>query len=192
MNDGIGRALARGVLASVAGILAMDLYSRAMKKVEQKSSSSEKTRERKQKTAKKKANGALRRLEDISLVGRTNKKDEPATVAVGRIAYERLRGRRPTRQKGAQLGKAVHWGYGLAMGGLWGLLERRIAEGDLKAGLGYGAALWLLGDELAVPLLGLAKGPTAHPPRVHAQALGAHLVYGLTTGAATKILQRVM
>lgn len=191
MNDGIGRAVARGVLASVAGLVAMDLFTRAMKRVG--GGGSGRSRKGAHGGGKsKKANGALRRLDDISLVGTTRKQNEPATVAVGRIAYEKLRGRKPTRAQGAQLGKAVHWGYGLAMGGLWGLLERRIAESDVKAGLGYGAALWLLGDELAVPLLGLSRGPTAHPPGVHARALGAHLVYGLATGAATRVLQRVM
>ena len=178
MNNGIGRALARGALASVAGVAAMDLFFQAIKKLPGGSEEEGDGRRRE------------RRLDDISLVGRQAKEGEPATVAVGRIAYETLRGEEPSRERGARLGKAVHWGYGLAMGALFGLLERRLPDHDLSTGLGYGAALWLLGDELAVPMLGLAKGPTAHPPRVHAQALGAHLVYGLATGAALGALER--
>ena len=176
MNNGIGRALARGTLAGVAGLVAMDLFSRAMKNVGSSSSESDEP-------------DGERRLDDISLVGPHAKEGEPATVAVGRIAYEKVLGSEPSRERGAQLGKAVHWGYGLAVGALFGLLERRLPDNDLGSGLGYGAALWLLGDELAVPLLGLAEGPTAHPARVHVQALGAHLVYGLATGAAMKAME---
>jgi hypothetical protein len=178
MEKGIGRALARGTLASVAGLVAMDLFTRAMKNVGSGSEQRGGSRE------------GERGMDDISLVGRRAKEGEPATVAVGRIAYEKLRGEEPSRERGAQLGWTVHWGYGLAVGGLFGLLERRLPVDGLSAGLGYGAALWLLGDELAVPMLGLSKGPTAHPPRVHAQALGAHLVYGLATGAALSALER--
>ena len=162
----------------------MDLYSKGMKKM---GSGSDQNSDQKDEKGERE-----RRLDDISLVGQHAKEGEPATVAIGRIAYERLRGEAPSRERGAQLGKAVHWGYGLAVGALFGLLERRVPDddlSDLSVGLGYGAALWLLGDELAVPMLGLAKGPTAHAPRVHAQALGAHLVYGLATGAAMRALE---
>lgn len=190
MTDGIGRAVARGALASMAGVVAMDLYFKAVKRVGERAKPS-RGREKQRKSGS--SNGKWkRRFEDISLVGPLRKENEPATVTVGRIAYEKVRGEQPSRERGAQLGKAVHWGYGVAMGALWGLFERRMVEHDIRGGVGYGLALWLLGDELLVPLLGLAKGPTAHPPSVHAQALGAHLVYGLATGAATRVLDRVM
>ena len=189
MDNGIGRALARGALASVAGLVAMDLFSRSMKKVGGENGGGD---TKKKKSGSKKANGAGRRLDDISLVGHPRKEGEPATETVGRLSYEKIMKREPSEQRRGQLGQAVHWGYGMAMGALFGVLERRMPGNDMGAGLGYGAALWLLGDELAVPLLGLSEGPTAHPPRVHAQALGAHLVYGLTTGAALRALERAM
>jgi len=129
-------------------------------------------------------------LDDISLVGQTHEDGEPATVAAGRIVYERLRREEPSREKRAQLGRVVHWGYGMAVGSLFALVDRKVQGHDLATGLGYGTALWLLGDELAVPMLGLADGPTAHSPGVHAEALGAHLVYGLTTSAANRALRR--
>jgi hypothetical protein len=43
-----------------------------------------------------------------------------------------------------------------------------------------------------VPLLGLSKGPTANGAASHAQALGAHLVYGIATSGATHALRRVL
>ena len=191
MKDGIARSLARGTLASIAGLVAMDLYFRAMKSLKERREQGEEGRGSGRGRVSSASRGEEHALDDISLVGQQSKEGEPATVAVGRIAYEKVTGREPDREQGARLGKAVHWGYGLAVGSLYGLLEPRF-DRDLSAGLGYGVALWLLGDELAVPALGLAKGPTAHPPTVHAQALGAHLVYGLATSAATKVLHRVM
>lgn len=214
MKNGTGRAVLRGTVASVAGILAMDLYFKAVKRMEERVESTrreqgqvehtEEERGEQQETSRSgdgQADDTPRRdggdghahgLDDISVVGHPRREGEPSTVAVGRILYERLRRAEPSRERGAQLGKLVHWGYGMAMGGVYGLLEPRVKDRDLTAGLGYGAALWLFGDELAVPLLGLAEGPTAHPPKVHAQAFGAHLVYGLTTSAASKALRHVM
>lgn len=213
MTNGTGRAVLRGTVASVAGILAMDLYFKAIKRLRERAASTrqkqgqaeheeEERNERREasqsgdegQAGSPQGSGGEQEsaLDDISLVGHPRREGEPSTVAVGRILYERLRHAEPSRERGTQLGKLVHWGYGMAMGGVYGLLEPRVKERDLTAGLGYGAALWLFGDELAVPLLGLAAGPTAHPPRVHVEAFGAHLVYGLTTSAATKALRHVM
>lgn len=204
MKDGIARAALRGTLASVAGVLAMDLYFKSLKRLEKRREAERGSpaRDDAEGRGDSEAEGTGRRdgggdgrpraLDDVSLVGHPRKEGEPSTVAVGRIAYEKIKGREPSWERGGQLGKAVHWGYGMAVGGIYGLLEPKVREHDLAAGMGYGTALWLLGDELAVPLLGLAEGPTAHPPRVHLEALGAHLVYGLTTSAATRMLHRVV
>jgi len=63
---------------------------------------------------------------------------------------------------------------------------------DILGGPAYAAGLWLLGDELVVPMLGLQSGPTAVPPVQHANRLGAHLAYGLATGVATGLLRRLL
>jgi hypothetical protein len=59
----------------------------------------------------------------------------------------------------------------------------------VKGGLAVGVGLWLLGDELVMPLLGLTGGPTAYPAAVHVHGFGAHLAYGLATSAATQALR---
>ena len=58
----------------------------------------------------------------------------------------------------------------------------------LRDGALYGAALWLFGDELAVPLLGLSDKPTAYHPARHAHSLAQHLGYGFALAAATRFL----
>jgi hypothetical protein len=170
--------MVRGAVASLAGVLAMDMYSRAMKKI----GSSKPSRKGKRKE---------RALDDISAVGLQARKDEPSTETVARLAFEAVADEEPTKQTRERMGQVVHWMYGIGVGAIYGALRSRFPNSPMVAGLGYGTALWLLGDEIAVPVLGLSKGPTAHPPAVHAQSLGAHLVYGLTTAAATRALSRM-
>lgn len=59
-------------------------------------------------------------------------------------------------------------------------------------GLASGTGLWLLADELVVPLLSLAKGPTATPLPEHTHSLGAHLAYGVATSGTTQLLRRLI
>ena len=44
-------------------------------------------------------------------------------------------------------------------------------------GLPYGFALWVLGDEIAVPAMGLSKGPQEYPVDIHADALASQWKY---------------
>jgi uncharacterized membrane protein YagU involved in acid resistance len=85
-----------------------------------------------------------------------------------------------SRQEKSVAGPAVHYGYGAAVGGVYGALAEAAPVVTAGAGLSYAAALWLLGDEVAVPLLGLSKAPSQYPLSTHISALASHLVYGLT------------
>lgn len=191
MDTGAGRSLLRGALASVAGVMAMDAFFGVMRRVGS---------ERPQDEDEQQSDHGGRRLDDISVVGRKARKGEPATQALGRLAYGAVKHEEPPDPTRRRLGKAVHWGYGMLVGGLYGVMDqqwRSTRRGNdglafLGEGAGYGTALWLIGDELAVPLLGLAKGPTAVPVRTHAEALGAHLAYGVATATAAEALRRVL
>ncbi len=166
------RAYVAGLLGGAAGTAAMGLYMRAVQR----------------------PNGRPRRQKehDVSLVGRRHAEGESAPGAVGRILYKKIARKEPESETKNKLATAVHWAYGTEMGGAYGLIRRRAGKVDLLAGLAWGLGLWALGDELAVPLLGLAEGPKAHPVAIHAEGLGAHLVYGLSTAAATQLLERVI
>ncbi len=160
-----------GLAGGVAGTAAMDLYQRAIKR-----------------------NGSTPseppKMHDISVVGRKHEPDESATAALGRLAYRSIKGADPDPKTKTRLSYLVHWGYGIDMGGTYAVLRGRKRHLDWAGGLAFGAALWALGDELAVPLLGLAEGPKAYPKRLHAETLGAHLVYGATTAAVSQLLER--
>ncbi|QDV33376.1 hypothetical protein [Tautonia plasticadhaerens] len=127
-------------------------------------------------------------LDDISLVGTRHQGDESSTSALGRIGFEQITGRTPDDRTKTRLSFGVHWGYGILMGGVYGLIRRRASFPDLVGGLLFSGGLWLFGDELMVPLLGLQGGPTAAGPAAHANRLGAHLAYGAATAAATQAM----
>jgi len=134
-------------------------------------------------------------LDNISMVDRKPDSDESATAVVGNIAYQAVTHEEPSEETSSKLSNLTHWGYGILQGGLYG--AARAANGadkglDLRGGAAHALGLWLLGDEVTVPMLGLQEGPTAVSPTDHLNRLGAHLAYGLATAATTQILNRVI
>ncbi len=127
-------------------------------------------------------------LDDIALVGQQHRDDETTTAAMGRIAYQAVMDSAPTPEVKQVLSYGVHWGYGIGQGALYGLLRRQEHGADLAGGALFGALLWLLGDELVGPLLGLEQGPTSYPLEQHGHRLMAHLVYGITAALTTQTL----
>ncbi len=115
---------------------------------------------------------------------------EPATVkAAAAISSTVLRRRlRPHEKEVA--GEVVHYAVGAIAGGVYGAISEYLPEVRLGAGSVFGATLWALSDEIGVPLSGLSRPPQDYPLRVHASALGAHLVYGLSTELLRSALRR--
>lgn len=132
-------------------------------------------------------------LDDIAQVDRQYKEDESATDALGRMAYQAVTGREPeTEEKKKQLSELVHWVYGMLQGGLYGIWRSGSRLPSLKSGALFSAGLWLLGDEVTVPMLGLQSGPTAVAPKSHINRLGAHLAYGITTSLVSRVLHKLL
>ncbi len=105
----------------------------------------------------------------------------PATIRAAEAAAGAVGRRIPERRKGLA-GWVVHYAYGVAWGAAFGLGARAIAPRiPVVAGLAFGAALWLLSDEVLVPLLRFSRRPAEYPASTHAKGLAAHLVYGVAT-----------
>ena len=117
---------------------------------------------------------------------------EPATVkAASAIARSALNHDLTPEEKKAA-GPVMHYLMGGLSGGIYGAVSA-IAPNAANKGAGtlFGAAVWLLADELAVPAFGLAKQPAEVPASQHGMALLAHLVYGLATWGARRALLTV-
>lgn len=176
--NSILKNVAAGVAGGLAGTFAMQYYWKtvtAVKGTDPRSLTAE---------------NAPDTLDDVSAVGQQHEEGESSTAAVGRKAHEELTGEEPTREEKATLSHTVHWLHGSTMGGLYGGLRGPTRGVDLAGGAVFGTAMWAIGDELMVPVLGLAKGPTAYPLEQHVHRLGAHVVYGCVTALTAQTILR--
>src|ERR1041385_4456434 len=105
---------------------------------------------------------------------------DDATVKAAKIISSEVLGHELQESEKKPAGAAVHYAFGTVSGGLYGALAEVTPQVTVAAGIPFGAAFWLLADEISVPLLGLSKGPTEYPPSTHAYALALHIVYGGT------------
>jgi putative membrane protein len=117
---------------------------------------------------------------------------DDATVKAAKAISEGIFGHKLKENEKKPAGTVVHYAFGTATGGLYGAVAEFAPEVTTGAGLPFGAAFWLVADEIAVPLLGLSKGPTEYPPSTHAYALASHLVYGLTAEAIRRTVRSAL
>lgn len=170
-----------GVAGGVVGLIAMDTYWARVAPLLSSIASSES------------ADGGDQRepdpLESIALFGKQYRDGESSTAALGRIAYQWITAKEPQcEETKTTLSYLVHWLYGMMQGGVYGAGRSGATPPDLAGGLAFATGLWLFGDELMLPLLGLQGGPTSVPPVQHANRFGAHLAYGAGTALTTQLL----
>lgn len=111
----------------------------------------------------------------------------PSTVRAAEAAARAVGTSLPDRRAQALGGKAVHYGYGVLWGAAFALAARalpRRLRPPLATGVAFGALLWVLSDEVLVPLFGFSRGPVRYPASSHLKGLAAHVVYGVAADAA--------
>ena len=116
-----------------------------------------------------------------------------AAVRTAVVVSERLFGLElADREKKEIAGAVVHYAFGVATGGVYGAIAELKPATTTGAGLPFGAAVWLIADEIIVPALGLSKPPTKYPLSTHASSIASHLVYGLTTEIVRREVRRAL
>ena len=85
-------------------------------------------------------------------------------------------------------GHAIHYGIGIGMGALYGLLRGISPAFATGRGALFGLATWVIQDEGLNTVLGTAGNPLDYPWQDHARGAAAHSVFGLTTDLITRIL----
>ena len=123
-----------------------------------------------------------RRREDAARGGKT-------AYAVAAEKAAGLAGQELSEEQRDRIGSGIHWALGIGAGALYGLLRPRVARGWASGAL-FGAAFWLLADEVANVALGLTPGPRSFPWQAHARGLAGHLVLGLTAEAVLQTADR--
>ncbi len=121
-----------------------------------------------------------------------NVRDEPATVKTASAISEGLFSHVLTVKEKEIAGPAVHYAVGTTAGAVYGVAAEYEPNVSTLAGIPFGATFWIVVDEAALPLLGLAQGPTAYPISNHAYALASHLVFGLTAEVVRSAVRRAL
>ena len=118
-------------------------------------------------------------------------KDEPTTMKAAERVTERVFHAELPDEIKPVAGEAVHYAMGTLSGAIYGAIAEVLPIARAGNGLVFGALLWWIADNMAVPAIGLAKKPSAYPPSTHAYALSSHLVYGFVTETVRRILRLV-
>lgn len=176
-----------GLVGGAVGVLAMDLFRQHISPLLMPEDNGQGANG----NTRQGQGGRERQQASLSLVGQHHRPDESATAALGRIMYHAVADQEPDKATKSELSNLVHWSYGILQGGLYGAIRPAVDGNDLLGGALFGTGLWILGDELTVPLLGLQDGPSAAPPSTHLNRLALHLAYGMATAATTQLLKRI-
>jgi uncharacterized membrane protein YagU involved in acid resistance len=117
---------------------------------------------------------------------------EDATVKTAEKISSEVMEHELTPEEKKSAGPFVHYAYGTGIGALYGGLAQKQKVTTSGFGSAYGAAAWALGDEIAVPALGLGKKPTETPLTQHLQTLVAHVVYGVTLEGVRRLTLKAL
>ena len=120
------------------------------------------------------------------------KKEEPANVKAAEEISEGLFDHKLKKSEKEPAGEATHYAMGATSGLIYGIASEIAPMTTVGLGIPFGAAVWLVADDVVVPALGLAKPATEYPLSTHAYALSSHLVYGLTTDLVRRAVRDLL
>lgn len=163
------KGLVAGAAGGLLGTIAMTQFQKAWQKAAEKKQLGDHRQEREGRSQERAAEQPHDEKEDATM------------KAAGKLA--RAAGKELTREQRGTASPFIHYGFGTAMGALWGVAMETSPRAIRRQrspffGSVFGSALFLGADEVAVPALGLAEAP--EKPSSHLYAWASHLVYGLT------------
>ncbi|TMA25941.1 MAG: hypothetical protein E6J78_15955 [Deltaproteobacteria bacterium] len=85
----------------------------------------------------------------------------------------------------SRAGRVLHYLYGAAWGGLYGLVRESFRIPPQL----FGALVWMTSENLLLPLFRVAAWPNRYKLREHRYALQAHFAYGAATAGAYAVLR---
>jgi uncharacterized membrane protein YagU involved in acid resistance len=86
-------------------------------------------------------------------------------------------------------GTLVHYAFGGSVGAVYGAVAEIVPRVTRGFGVPVGLAVWLGAHAITVPALGLAPPPTRRPLSKEAPEFVMHVLYGLVTEAARRLLR---
>jgi hypothetical protein len=158
-------AVARGMIAGVAGSLAMDLAW----------------------FARYRRDGGHSRFLDWEFSAGLTWETAPAPAQVGKRLAEGFLQRDLPPGSAPVVNNVVHWATGLTWGALYGLLAGSARKPKVRWGLPFGAAVWA-NSYAVLPVAGLYKPIWEYDAKTLWKDLSAHLAYGAATSATFRVL----
>ena len=116
--------------------------------------------------------------------------DDAAMKASNEVAQATLGRELSYREKAEVGGPLAHYALGVTAGTFYGMLrETQHAPG----GAAFGAELFVVADQLGLPMVGLSPWPlAAFPAATNAQHFAAHIVYGISTAVTYSLVRRAL
>ena len=104
------------------------------------------------------------------------------------VAAKLLLGRSLSLDEKLQGAAAVHYVVGGLVAAGYAAAGETYPPLRARYGAAFGIVFWLLGDELAMPWLGLNAMPHDYSVLMHLNSLGEHVVYGMTAELVRRTL----
>lgn len=111
----------------------------------------------------------------------------PAPAQVGKRLVEGLFQRELSSDRVSLVNNITHWGYGMLGGAQYGLVADSLNTPRVRYGLPFGASVWAA-SYVVLPAAKLYQPIWKYDRKTLADDLSAHLVYGLATAAALRLL----
>ena len=115
--------------------------------------------------------------------------DEPGSMQAAQAIAQPVIGRALTEREKQIGGSALHYLFGAAVGAIYGASAEVKPDTAKGAGIPFGTTVWLVPDEMGMPLAGFATNPAHYPASRHAAAFGSHVVFGLTVEGVRRLLR---
>jgi hypothetical protein len=137
----------------------------------------------------RRAGGSSSAWEWESSAGVTSWEQAPAPALVGKRLVEGLFGIELPSARTRLVNNVMHWSYGTFNGAQYGIVAVSLPERRIRYGLPFGAAVWI-GDYVILPAAKLYEPIWKYDAKTLANDLSAHLVFGLATATALRLLSR--
>jgi putative membrane protein len=181
------KGLAAGIIGGLIASWVMNEFQALVSK-----SSQQKDGDKSQQSSSAQSNGGQSKAQGQQQQNQDSEEEDDATVKAAQAISETLLDHSLAKSEKKPAGAAAHYAMGATSGALYGIAAEVAPVVSSGAGLPFGAAVWLVADDIVVPALGLSKPLTEYPLSTHAYALASHFVYGLTTDIVRRVVRRAL